>query len=483
MYSDEPPLRLKPAELESICDCPASAGGGSKLPRAALDRWVAVRYALETALANGGDVDAAVEDNAGWLDPVQRDLVTKLVTNGVLILGTSDAEVEFDPEVSVVTVEHPAVNVEFASHFQIIVTDPHDPSKVERLKIKTGRHGTQPSEAAVLLAGGEADVGFADLMLREGTIEPIELTPEDVERQIARLSELASRDRSRKVRVPGWLCYRCDRVATCGQYPAPDGYRVGRWQRTIRVSKSDVMRVDECQRRIAWKAIYGIPQDDGDEAGFAAAAGLLFHEILSEVLLSDDPDDMFAELVDRVSPNDRETMSLLYDRHTRIESTHVPVTYGLTEYQVGATLIMDGLDADRDGNVKDGAAVAVTVIARTDAVGREPDKTPAVIEHRTGKNSDRIDDRETAIYALSTARLLGVDTVAVHQHSLGAPGDPECIRIVYDAAALVEAEELLGQVLAPISLWDPVDATKPEYSVGEWCPGCPFQARCTTFRS
>jgi hypothetical protein len=483
VYHDEPPLRLRAAELESLDECPASAGGGSRLPRSTLDRWKAVRYALEGALTNGGDVDAAIADNAAWLDPVQRDLVTKLVTNGVLILGASDAETEFDPEDNVVTVEDSSLNIELASYFQIAVTDPRDPTRSEYLKIRTGQQGTSSSEAAILLAGGEAGVSFADLMLREGTIEPIEMSQTEVDTAIARLGELAGHDKNVRDRRPGWQCYRCDRVATCGQYPAPDGYRVGRRQRTIRVSKSDALRLDHCDRRVAWKAIHAIPTDSVDEAGSAAATGLLFHEILADVLLSDDPDGVFSEMVGHVSPEDREAMMALYGRHREIESGHVPVSYGRTEYQVGATFILEGLDADSDGNVKPGVAVAVTVVARTDAVGREPDNTPAVIEHRTGKTSDRIDERETAIYALSVARLLGVDTVAVHQHSLGAPGDPECIRIVYDEERLAEAEGLLAQVLAPIAEWDPVDATEPSYSVGDWCTTCSYLNRCINFRS
>ncbi|MEN8238132.1 MAG: PD-(D/E)XK nuclease family protein [Actinomycetota bacterium] len=483
MYHDEPPLRLKAVDLDALDECPASGGGGSRLSTAALDRWKAVRYALEGALANGGDVDAAVEDNAAWLDRVQKGLVTEFVTNGVLILGASDAETEFDPEDSFVTVEHPSLNIEFASYFQIVVTDPRDPTKVEYLKIRTGREGTSASEAAILLTGGEPDVGYADLMLRDGTVEAMDMPRSEVEEAIARLNELAARDTNLRDRKPGRQCYRCDRVATCGQYPAPDGYRVGRRQRTIRVSKSDVLRLDQCHRRVAWKAIYAIPQDSEGEAGLAAVTGLLFHEILAEVLLSDDPDGTFSEMVGRVSPEDRDKMIGLYERHKQIESSHVPVRCGRTEYQVGATFILEGLDADRDGNVREGAAVAIAIIARTDAVGREPDNTPAVIEHRTGKTSDRIDDRETAMYALSTARLLGVDTVAVHQHALGTAGDPECIRIVYDADRLAEADELLMQVLAPIVAWDPVDATQPSYSVGEWCTGCPYQERCTNHRN
>ena len=450
---------------------------------AALDRWKAVRYALEAALSNGGDVDRAVDDNASWLDAVQRDLVTHLVSNGVLILGASDADVEFDPEDNVVTVEFQDLNVELASYLQIVVTDPHDEKTVERFKIRTGSAGTPPSEAAILLRGSDSGDRFADLMLEAGTIESVELSSAEIDHSLERLHDIAGRTRNPRDRRPGRQCYRCNRVATCGQYPAPDGYRVGTRQRTIRVSKSDVLRYDQCHRRLAWKAIYTIPTESGDEAGPAAVTGLLFHEILAEVLLSDDPDALFVDLAAKVSPDDRDTMTVLYDRHKEVESSHVPVNYGRTEYQVGATFILDGLDTNRDGNVTRGVAVAVTVIARTDAVGREPDNTPAVIEHRTGKSSDRIDDRETAIYAVSTARLLGVDEVAVHQHSLGASGDPECIRILYDAAGLVEAEELLNRILTPIVGWDPVDATDPSYSVGDWCTGCPYQVRCTTFRS
>ena len=452
------------------------------MPRAALDRWTAVRYALESVLTNGGDVDRAVDDNAAWLDPVQRGLVSDLVANGLLILGASDAETEFDPEDSPVTVDLESLNTELAAYYQVVVTDTHDPTRAEYFKIRTGRAGTPPSEAAILLAGGHDGVGFADLMLNDATIEPIEMSATEVEQAIARLGELAGRDRDMRDRRPGWQCYLCDRVATCGQYPPPNGYRVGRQQRTIRISKSDVLKLDQCHRRIAWKTVHTIPKDSGDEAGPAAATGLLFHGILAEVLLSDDPEGTFSEMVGRVSPEDRDTMTALYDRHQRIESSHVRVTYGRTEYQVGATFILEGLDADRDGNVRSGTSVAVTVIARTDAVGREPDNTPAVIEHRTGMTSDRIDDRETAMYAISTARLLGVDKVAVHQHSLGAAGDPECIRIVYDPDGLAEAEELLTKVLTPIARWDPVDATEPSYSVGEWCTTCPHLDRCTQFR-
>lgn len=473
---------MKVASLEAVEACPASAYPGSRLPRASLDRWLAVHDALNAALSYGADVDRAVHDNAGWLDPVQRELVTELVSAGVNALGRSDARIEFDPEDNFVILLHPSLNAEYAAYFQIVVTSLDVASSVERFRIKTGRVGTSELEAAVLVAGDDEGASYADLMLQTGTIEPIELAGAELEAALERLFYLAEAPRDRRDRRPGWACYMCDRVARCGQYPAGEGVAVGARQRTVRLSKSDVLTLDQCHRRVTWKVLHAIPKEIGDEAGSAVVTGLMFHEILSEVLLAHDQDAAFAQLLERVSPDDREAMTRLYGRHKEIESDHVPVDYALTEYQVGSTFILDGLDADRDGNVKTDASVAVTVVARTDAVGREPDNTPAVIEHRTGKTSDRIDDRETAVYALSVARLLGVDRVAVHQHSLGTDGDPECIRIVYDAGGLVEAEALLEKVLAPVPRWDPLDATEPSYSVGEWCTSCPYLARCTSFR-
>ncbi|MCZ7534437.1 MAG: hypothetical protein M5U23_13755 [Acidimicrobiia bacterium] len=190
-------------------------------------------------------------------------------------------------------------------------------------------------------------------------------------------------------------------------------------------------------------------------------AVFLFHEVVAAVLLADDQNAAFAMELEGVSPDDRQVLTALYDRHKQIEQDHVSVEYRRTEYQVGATFVLNGLDADPDGNVSDGAPVAVTVIARTDAVGRESDGTPAVIEHRTGRTSDRIDERETALYAISVARLLGVETVAVHQHSLGGPGDPQCLRVVYDGDALEEAEQLVASLLSPLVEWHPLDAAEP----------------------
>ena len=482
MYPNEEPDRLKPDAIANLANCPASTGSTSNLPRAALDRWKAVHVALETVLTRGDDIDTAVDDNTKWLDPIQTDLVRHLVTNGVAVLGAEDAVLDFAPEDNISMVPHPRLNAYFDSYFQMEVSDPNNPQNRERLKIRTGARGTSRAEAAVLLEGGEPDSSYADLMLAAGTIEPIEMDPEDRSATIEELSGLAETRAGDRDRVPGLHCYQCARIARCGQFPPPQGYKVGANERTIRLSKTDMLGLGECERRSAWKALHSMPREDSDDGNEASAVGLLFHDFVAKALLSDDPDTEFASRLGEVSPEDAAKLASLYEQHKVIEENHVAVKVARAEYEIGVTVPLRGPVANRDGAIMPNRPVSVVVIARADAVGREADNTPAVIEHRTGKNSDRIDERETALYAVSAARLLKVDTIAVHQHALGSEGGPSCHRIVYDADGLAEADRLLERTLQTVTGWHPLDASQPEFTVGEWCAVCPFETRCKRYR-
>jgi hypothetical protein len=289
---------------------------------------------------------------------------------------------------------------------------------------------------------------------------------------------LAVRPPNRGDRKPGWHCYFCDRIATCGQYPPEQGVRIGRWQRTILLTKTELLNLGQCHRRIAWKRLHSIPKDETPDDTAGAERGTRFHDLLAESLKADDPDATFRTLLDDLDAAHRPDMAALYERHSTIESEHVPVEYNFTEYQVGVTLTAPGIEVDSKGTLTPDKPIAVTIIARTDAVGRESDGTPAVVEHRTGKNSDRIDERETALYALAVARLVKSDTVAVHQHALDAAAGPRCERIVYTPETLAAATELLTDAIGSVVTWHPLDALKPTATPGEWCATCDYRFTC-----
>jgi hypothetical protein len=254
--------------------------------------------------------------------------------------------------------------------------------------------------------------------------------------------------------------------------------------RTVLLSKTDLLRINVCHRRIAWKRLYQIPTDEGEGSeSDAAQRGTSFHDLIANALLSDDPTAAFEAGLVSVSPSEHQSMRFLWERHLRLEQLHEPVAYGRTEYQIGMTEVVNGVDVDQYGKLVDPTDIAVTVIARTDAVGRESDNTPAVVEHRTGAGAGVVDELEAALYALSTARLLRVDRVTVHFHALGLEAGPRCDRLEYESDDLLSAQRLLSSVLAPAAQWRPDSAIDPAFSVGEWCRDCDFQDRCGNYRT
>lgn len=477
MYGNDAPIEYRPRQLEQVDACPATQGPISKLQRAALERWLAVSHALESVLVAGTDPAQAVTENTEWLDDLQTDIVADLVDTGIALLESSDINYDFAPDPSDTTVDNDT-NLRLIAN--IGITAEHADGTVEHIKLRTGRRPTQPSEAAILLAHPDTEPGhvFSDAMLAYGSIEPIELTDEAITNELDRLFAIAQTSPNQRDRRPGRECYICPRIARCGQYPPEPGIQIGRWQRTILLTKTELLRLNQCHRRIAWKRLYAIPKDDLDEDNAGALRGTRFHDLLASTLIAEDPDLEFRHQLTLIDAMHHEDMSGLYERHKTIEATHTPIIYRFTEYQVGATLTASGIETNRDGDLTPGRPIAVTIIARTDAVGREPDGTPAVVEHRTGTNSDRIDERETALYALSVARLLKTDTVAIHQHALDAEGGPRCERIVYTTDTLAQTAELLTQAIEPIVNWHPNDALKPQATPGQWCTGCDFRTRC-----
>lgn len=476
MQTDEAPLFIQARALDAIENCPASVAGGSKLQSAALERWIATNTALQGVLVGGLDIAEAVRQNTGHLDAIQAEIVADLVRVGVELLDDPETTYDFDPDDRSAQVEHPIANIVLTAHKGITAT--HPDGTTEYLKLRTGRGGTRPPEAAILIEDNRAGLTMSDLMVDTGAIEPIELSDAVRRQELDRLYELALVSPNRGDRRPGPHCYSCARIATCGQYPPEPGTKVGRWQRTILLTKTELLTLGECHRRVAWKRLYAIPKDHAPDDSEGAARGTRFHDLVAVALMADDPDAEFERQLEHVDAAHHEDMCALYQRHLTIESTHTPITYSHTEYQVGVTLVAQGIETDSRGHVTPDKPIAVTVIARTDGVGREADGTPAVVEHRTGANSDRIDERETALYALAVARLVKSDTVAVHQHALDAVDGPYCERIVYAADALEAATELLTKSIEPVVRWHPLDATEPEATPGQWCIQCTYRHRC-----
>ena len=484
MYDDSRPEPIKLTVLRLQEMCPASDGPGTALPSANLDRWIAVADAC-ASWHNGMEFDEIARDQFAVFDPVKRDICASLLRSYTNLMRDYRERV-VSLERDWVSVPHPDPdsNAAVSAAYQWTLEGEAGP---ELIKIRTGRYGSRPEEVAVLVSGKDPEDSVVEVMLQPGTVEALEMPPEEQASTLRRIFDFWDETRSNSwqpaTRFPNFACYTmCDRPARCGQYPT-DGRAIGRYTRTIRLSKTSVLDLSVCHRKVAWKAIHQIPTDEGDEYDEARERGRDFHELYAAALTATDPTSAFKELLQGIPDDRRKSLGDLWDRHLAVESKHeLPISYRETEYAVGLTVETNGLGLRGDKVVRD-RPVAVVYIARTDAVGRESDGTPAVVEVRTGAAVREPSRPELDIYALGTARLVKSDRVAIHLHRLSLPEGPECHREVYDADQLHGAAERLEEPASLAASWDPLDALQPSFTVGSWCSDCTYQSRCENYRA
>lgn len=228
------------------------------------------------------------------------------------------------------------------------------------------------------------------------------------------------------------------------------------------------MRSMKCQRRAAWRRIHGIPDDTGNDEDIddRRSTGSHFHEAAATALISDDPVRAFDHAIATAPASEHDILRWLWDRHHELDATEPSaVSYRQTEYWGGVTLFVDRVDVDRNDQTID-ARVADVFTAALDAAGREPDGTPAIIEHRTGGHvSEPV--FETDLYAVAGALAVRSDRIAVHIHRLGLQDGPECERVVYEAKDLQAAVERLTVPAVMIAGWHPGERPRPEIHGGE----------------
>jgi hypothetical protein len=490
MTYGRPPLeKIDLRELDRIEMCPPARGPGSKTPNLALERWKAVREATVRWHNDDMPMDASsiveIEHDFfdGW-DPIQRKVLSDLFAAYRRLFPSDAVDVDLDPVSGVAL--HEATNRTIGVAVQVEV---RGQSGSQALRIKTGRSGTSETEAAAFYQPGEHRQ-LVDLRLAADdavTIPPPEDRSSMVEDVANRWDRAVSTPRSG--RVAGLHCHSCPRPARCGQYPIVGDGAVTRWTRTLLVSKSRLADVARCLRSAAWPVVYSIPRDDGDDDEYESAhlvVGNQFHHTVAAALMSDDPAALYEAAMTTVSPSEVEDLRWLFDQHEAVwASEEWPVRVARTEYQFGATFVVDGVVVDRAGRVGRGD-VAVTMMGVTDVNGWEDDRVAAVVEHRTGSASSAL-PHEADLYAVSAWHALRaldreVDSVAVHFHHLRA--DPAaCDRQFYPADRIEEAEARLRAVAVELAALHPTDASSPPHTVGAWCEWCQWVGKCLPSRS
>ncbi len=276
-YGHEPAERILLRDLELREICPAARGSGSAMGTSQLDRWKAVYEAVVDWHQGGasleGQVVADIEARLfGSWDAVQRSILIELFAAYRRLHHPVVTAVDLDPEGGRWTHEETNTKVTVGVQLDVQTDDGW-----EAVRIKTGRTVTSELEASAFYREGEERV-LVDVQLgADDRVSVARPDPDAAERLLVEVARRwdATRDSPRS-RVAGLHCYSCDRPARCGQYPVIGG-DVGRWTRTIRISKTRLAGLERCQRSSLWPGLYAIPKDEGDD-GESTSAGLRSEE-------------------------------------------------------------------------------------------------------------------------------------------------------------------------------------------------------------
>ena len=440
-----------------------------------LRRWKATWDALSTALTGGGPVASSGEP----FDRVQAAIVSAQIKRAKPLLPDRDrGEIDLDwPRLS-----HPIGHQDLEVFFQFAHADPDGLLKMYRLKTAQIKEEAEFVSAPEEIAAVVSDPRFPDsleafeIRTADGEMIRLEMPRNKAAETLAKLErDYQQMDGADPEDLHAGLhCSMCDVADLCRTFPAIDpsakGIAPHRRRRLpspnrLMLSKSRLEDMDLCQRRAAWRAWFSIPADldhHSRETSPSLATGSRFHRLMAEALLSDDPDSYF---------RDDPEMEPLYNQHRSLPCTP-PVGVKATEFPLGFTVRL---------RTEEGS-VSVVSYGLADAVGREPDGTPAAVDHKTGLSGGS-NPHEAEIYAFGALlRFPNSPTVATHIHHLATGRGPVCDRVVWERDRIGEMASRLVSLAEAAARWDLVDATSPPFRVGEWCGTCPFEQRCRSFR-
>lgn len=468
MYSDGP-RRLKPDALRLLAECPASSlPRRTRKPDNALTRWKATMEAITQWYLEGtpDEVGRIERDQFGALDPVQRELCTRAFRAWRDRVGQG-GRAEFD-------VVGPSVQdgeLYLSCAIQLALTG--EEGMVEHIKVKL-RTPTSEDERAIITLGGETGVDYLEVILDPGQVDSLTIDPGRAERLVSELFAIGRDEIDQNRHVGGRHCWRCDRVSLCRQYPPLGDSPPASGTKSVVLGKGTLSRLGECPRRVAWKAIFQLPDDrsEFDEASPALAMGTQFHSAMAMALVDADPNAVMRAHARALAGSEQAEFLGLWDTHLALAATtDHPVAIARTELAIGCTAPA----GSRPGTT------AVTFIGIVDAAGREPDGTPALIEHRTTMRRD-LPHLEQELYAVAGAMAVRSNRIAVHHHWLRSPVEEACTRRLFEEGDLRAARDALVEAASEIAGWDREDATAAPHMVGEWCSHCPYEALCRRHR-
>lgn len=467
-------------QIKAINKCHVSIGKNNQLAAPKLKRWEDLNRAIIDWRINDAKEETAIKvaekNNFQFYDEIQKKILSDLFSRYRELYPKSDAEFNFQYITKEVTQEINEQEYAIATYFTY---EYNYGENVELVRLKTA-YDPDPDliDRAIMTKLQNANEEYITAALEKNDLDEVDLieNPDQVIDEYFKILENYLNNRQK--RNPGDHCNSCNWPSRCGQFPLLNADKITNRVREVKVSKTNLLKLVECERRAAWNVQYGLPKENYIEYETDSQA-VKFHKYSQQMLVgnenfADEKNTM--KFNDLTSTEDGITREKLYKKYQELVlqlREYENLSIRKSEYNVGFTCIVDGVE-NKDGKVVE-KKVATIFMGRADLVGYA-DGTPIIIELKT-RPEDVKDQLEAQLYALGVSQLMKTEEIIVlHVYSLDDVTLQKERR--YSSSELLSMTEKFEDIAKKSGSWLPFDALNPKFSVGAWCEVCEFKNTC-----
>ncbi|MAB95805.1 MAG: hypothetical protein CL496_01090 [Actinobacteria bacterium] len=471
-------------QIKKLSECHSSLGKNNQLAAPKLSRWKDLNQAIIDWWNNDAieatSVKISEQNNFQFYDPIQKKILSELFTKFRELYPKKNVDFEFSFITKEATKQIMGEEYGITTHFTYEFTN-GDYSEYIRLKTA---HDPEPAliDRAIISKFQAENEEYITAALGKEELIDIDLVdnPDEIIEHYFKILEEYLTDRQ-KIK-PGDYCNFCNMSSTCGQFPLVSEGKINNRVRQVKVSKTNLVKLNSCERRAAWNVQYGLPREDYVEFETESDA-TKFHNYAQKMLVNNSENlderniDNFNEVT---STEDQVTRDKLFKKYQGLISKlqeYSNLEIKDSEYQLGFTCIADGVDI-KNGELVD-KKVATVFMGKADLVARV-NGVPLIIELKTRPEIPE-DLLESQLYALGASRLLNEEEVIIlHVYSLENSTQVKERR--YAESELNSIKEKFESIAKKIGSWVPYNALSPKYNVGDWCGFCEFRNTCSEYR-
>ena len=467
-------------QVKKISECHISNGKNNQLAAPKLNRWADLNRAIIDWWNNDATEETSVriseQNNFQFYDPIQKKILSDLFKRFRELYPKKNIDFEFEyitkEAIKEINGEEYGITTHFTYEFA-------DSDYSEYIRLKTA-HDPEPAliDRAIISKFQSENEDFITAALSKDDLIEIDIVENPDEIIDKHFEILENFINNKQKRTPGNHCNFCNMSSTCGQFPLVSEGKVNNRVRQLKVSKTNLVKLNNCERRAAWNVQYGLPREDYLEFETESDA-TKFHKY-SQKLLVNSKENLDLNNIDNfhevASDEDQVTRHNLFKKYQGLISElqeYSNLEIKDSEYQLGFTCIADGVDL-KNGKAVD-KKVATVFMGKADLVGRV-DGVPLIIELKTRPEIPE-DLLESQLYALGASKLLKVDEVIVlHIYSLDDKTTSKERR--YEESELDSIKLKFEDIAIKTGSWLPYNALSPKYNVGDWCSFCEFKNTC-----